>query len=160
MQKQYKFTVYTKQHLRYRTYTQQHWLVCGENPPCGSQHKLIKLELEPVERVSWLSQPLSPRQEGKRVSRLQAVGLVHHPVVRNILYSLSEEESTQGMTPVASHGDPPQRSTNQATYCISLVSRPSCPLVLIACSNLHAASDQKLVGLEMRLIHVHKAIVF
>ena len=51
---------------------------------------MIKLELQPVERVSWDS-TLFLWQRGQGVARVELVGLVGHPQVGNILHCLSVE---------------------------------------------------------------------
>ena len=51
---------------------------------------MIKLELQPVERVSWDS-TLFLWQRGQGVAGVELVGLIGHPQVGNILHCLSVE---------------------------------------------------------------------
>ena len=66
-------------------------LVSCQDPPRGSQHKLVKLELQPVQRVSGLASSLQTglREARHCVSVGESVGLVHGPVVSYILYCLA-----------------------------------------------------------------------
>ena len=69
-----------------------------QDPPRGSQHKLIKLELQPVQRVSGLASSLQTglREARHCVSVGENVGLVHGPVVSYILYCLAGGRGGRG----------------------------------------------------------------
>ena len=67
-------------------------LVCGQDALGRAQHKLIKLELQPLERVARLPSPTTTRGGGWGLALLLLLLLVAevgHPVVGYILHTLS-----------------------------------------------------------------------
>ena len=66
--------------------------VSGEDPLCCPENKLVKLDLEPAERVSSLTGLLVERERRKtreRVTARHSVAAIKRPVVGHVLHRLS-----------------------------------------------------------------------